>query len=299
MTSYFKYSNGEAFILDGSDYSGFFNVNGGNAYTGKLRTSDSDKLIPKKNFISKFFLSEMELDTTYGNISNPTPYYSNVFDIFNKQELDKILDKIDRNNLLIFKSLILKNPTVYRVEENDTHFYGLSSTDLDSRNDDQPNGKNVYTHIDPFSNDSEWGFMDSIKMGTFLVDTHENFKYICSTGTTNYVLSGNFSNLSPLTVVSKVELPHPEALHHIYNDDHHKLISFVYNDFIHVYDSSNYADCDKLLLVDVIDLVKTTHEQLAAMMNLLNSHIDLPHKYHQEEKDGQRSTNTTTGTTGS
>ena len=49
----------------------------------------------------------------------------------------------------------------------------------------------------------------------------------------------------------------------------------------------------------MIDLVKTTHEQLAAMMNLLNSHIDLPHKYHQEEKDGQRSTNTTTGTAGS
>lgn len=46
----------------------------------------------------------------------------------------------------------------------------------------------------------------------------------------------------------------------------------------------------------MIDLVKTTHEQLAAMMNLLNSHVDLPHKYHQEEKDGQRPTNTTTGT---
>ena len=35
MISYFKYTAGESFTLNGDDYSGFFTVVNGSAYTGK------------------------------------------------------------------------------------------------------------------------------------------------------------------------------------------------------------------------------------------------------------------------
>lgn len=258
MSSSFRYTGGEGFTLDNLDYAGFYNVVDGKAYTGKIKTNDSEELIPKNNFLSDLLLSGEDLDAGYGNITQPTSYFSNSFDVFNKQELDKILNIIDRNNLLIFKSLILRHPHFYQVADNNCHFYGLSSTDSDIRNDDLLHGKTIYTHIDPFSLDAQWKFVDDIRVGTFLVDSSDNFKYICSTGTVNYTLNGNFSNIKELEVGSVRAFPFTEHLHEIYNDEISNRISYVNNDFINIYDSTNYADCDELILVDQVELQKTS-----------------------------------------
>ena len=52
MISYFKYTAGEAFTLDGENYAGYFNVENKKAYTGKTRTASSQPLSAKNTFLA-------------------------------------------------------------------------------------------------------------------------------------------------------------------------------------------------------------------------------------------------------
>lgn len=257
MTLYSKHTNGEAYTLNGDDYIGFFHIEDGVVYSERYPNDERVELIPKNTFISQLYTNMGEMDTIYKNISSITPCYSNVFDLLNKQGLDTTFGAINHNNLICFKNLILANPTIYKFEENSGHFYSLSS------NSDVPSGKTERTHIIPFSDDEVWGFMDEITTGTFLVDSDNNFKYLCSTGTHNYVLSGSFSDNSPLAIVSEVNQhpwfgTTPDYTYNIHNDEENDRLLYVNNDNINIYDSSNYEECDNLILVDRIALNATT-----------------------------------------
>lgn len=262
MTIYSKHTSGEAYILNGSDYVGFFHLSGGVSYTNRYHTPDSVVLSPKSTFISRLFTDELETDATYSNISNLTPYYSNVFDILNKQGLDSALGTVDSNNLICFKNLILGHPTIYQYEENNGFFYGIKNPNIDS-----PTGKNERQDVMPFSYDTKWSFMDDIICGTFVINSEEKFKYICSTGTHNYVLSGDFNNKNTeLTIIYELDQhPYatytPEFTHHIHNDFINNKILYVNDSFINVYDSSNYDDCGNLILIDKIILNQCRTEE--------------------------------------
>lgn len=254
MKSYFKYTNGEAFTLNDVDYVGFFNVDDdGNVYTGKTTTSTSELLIPKSSFIADFYLNKMEFDNQYNAIEDIIPAYVNVLDILNKEEMDKIFNTINKNNLLVFKSLIINNPAIINFDDNKCHYYGLSSTPIDMRADDVMVGKNVISHIDPFRYSPEWGFLENIKHGCFLVKSDQTFKYLCTTGKDIIILKGSFDDKTYIEYTIE-NLEDSKEVLQIHYDEYENKIILIINDEILFYDASNFIECDNLILIDSIKL---------------------------------------------
>lgn len=259
MISYFKYTNGEAFTLSDMNYTGFFTVVDGNAYTGKKLDENSELLTPKENFITDFYLRKMEFDNQSGNIENIDPYFSNSFDVLNKTELDKIFDIINKNNLIVFKSLFIQNPQIMDFDENDCHFYGLSTSDASSIFDDFMNGKKVVVEIEEFSNSTEWSFLDNIKYGDFVVKSDESFKYLCSTGTDLILIKGSFTDTSVL-IYNIEKLNFTIDVYGIHYDDTANKLYVMIHDELLIYEGLNFIECDNLILIDSIKLkpVETT-----------------------------------------
>jgi hypothetical protein len=253
MNNYFKHTNGEAFFLNGQDYIGFFHVIDGNAFTGKINNSNSEKLISKNNFISNFYLKKLEFDNQFKFIENTSPFFSNTFDIINKNEITNIFEQINYNNLIIFKSLVLQNPEIVNFDSNDCRFYGLSSSPIDMRNDDIMFTKSVISHIDPYRYSPEWQFLEEIKYSTFFVKSDQTFKYLCSTGFDIYIVKGSMESNSILEYI-KIELNNNEELYNIDYDEIFNRILITVNDEIRAYKSENFIECDELVLIDIIKL---------------------------------------------
>lgn len=253
MTSYFKFTSGEAFTLNSVDYSGFFHVEEGVAYTERKKSETSEQLTPKNTFISDFYLDKMEFDNQFDSIAEVFDITANVFDILNKVEIEKLLSIINQNNLIVFKSLIVKNPQIINFTENDSHYYGLSSTPVDMRNDDLMLGKKNISHIDPFRYEIEWTFLEKIKYGALFIKSDQTFKYLCSTGFELYTLKGSFTDEGYIEY-SVQELEIPEEVYGIDYDEFENKITIVVLGDLKVYDAINYIECDTLVLVDSIKL---------------------------------------------
>lgn len=250
MISYFKYDRGNAFTLDGLPYIGFFHVEEGKAYTDKVDSVAMRQLSANDNFLSEFFLNEMEFDVTEGSNTPASPFVLNSFDIMNKANLDQAFDRVNANNLLVFKHLVVQNPVLFPTNRTNTHFYGLSSTDADIRNDDVPSGKTSYTHIDPFSFDADWHFLDSITTGDFIVDANDNFLYFCSDGTTQYTISGSFVNYNPIVLLGT----QASSVFYIKQDTIDNRIFMASLTAIEVYDLQNFLTCQTFNLLDSISI---------------------------------------------
>lgn len=251
MITYFKYTSGESFTLNGEDYTGFFNIQNGEAFSGKKLDTTSDKLSSKGNFMSEFYLNQMEFDNQYNNIEDITPYYPNAFDILNKNELDKMFGSINKNNLVVFKSLITSNPQIIDFDENSCHFYGLSSSNIDMRNDDIMNGKTTIMHIDRFDYSDEWNFLEKIKYGDFIVRSDQKFKYLCTTGTNLITINGSFDDKSLLTY-DITELDFGKEVYGIHYDEFSNNILIIINGELMIYEGLNFIECGNLILVDSV-----------------------------------------------
>jgi hypothetical protein len=250
--NYLKYTNGESFTLNSADYSGYFRVIDDVAFSGRVGGSE---LTPKNTFMSKLYLDRYDLDTTYKNIENLSNVYTNTLDILDKLGIDRILKTLDNNNKICYKTLVLSNPTVFKYEETNGFFYGLSASD---EYNDRIYPKRGVINIDTFSNSGYWSFLDNVSLGQHLVDSYENFKYICTDGFVTYTLSGNFNGNIPLTKISEFNnVPYYDKIHNIHYDIDDGTMYFVKNDYIEVYDASNYEICDNLILVDRISLIPT------------------------------------------
>lgn len=253
MISYFKYTSDSAFTLNGIDYAGFFNVEEGVAYTERKKSATSEILVPKNTFISDFYLNKMEFDNQFNSITEASDITANVFDVLNKVEMERLLSIINQNNLIVFKSLIVNNPQIINFTENDSHYYGLSSTIVDMRNDDLMLGKKNISHIDPFRYEIEWAFLEKIKYGALFVKSDQTFKYLCSTGFELYTLKGSFTDEGYIEY-SVQELEFSEEVYGIDYDEFENKITIVVNGDLKVYDAINYIECDTLILVDSIKL---------------------------------------------
>jgi len=253
MINYFKFSSGEAFTLNGSNYTGFFNVEDGVAYTERKKSSTSEQLVPKNTFISDFYLNKMEFDNQFSLITKTSDINANVFDVINKVEMERLLSIIDQNNLIVFKSLVVNNPQIINFTENESHYYGLSSTIVDMRNDDLMLGKKNISHIDPFRYEIEWAFLEKIKYGALFVKSDQTFKYLCSTGFELYTLKGSFTDEGYIEY-SVQELEISEEVYGIDYDEFEDKITIIVNGDLKVYDAINYIECDTLVLVDNIKL---------------------------------------------
>lgn len=256
MISYYKYTEGEAFTINGVDYVGFFNVIDGKAYTGKKKTISSGELSPKQTFISEIYLRKLEFDSNYDNNINLLTISQEKFDIFTKTNLEKVIDVINLNNLNIYKSLVLQNPNFLKLSNDNAFFYGLSSTFSDIRNDDYAdNGigaKNIYTQIDPFEFDGYWGFLDNITNGTFAVNDNDDFVYFCTDNINTYTVKGNFSN--PSVKLTFDASSTDDVTKSVIIDDIDLNIFQITEKYIILYEYEPYVKCGTLLKKDQIFL---------------------------------------------
>jgi len=259
MINYFKHTDGEAFTLNNEDYVGFFNIVDNIAYTGKSYTAESILLTPKSTFIADTYIKALEFDTTYNNIPTLTPYYSNTFDLLDAKGMSQYIDSINNNNLICFNSLVLGNPTVFNYEETNGRYYGLEST-LEDSPDSVPVKYDYNGNIEPFSVSQYWAFLDEIITGVLLVDVQETFKYICSNGVNDYILTGSFSENVPLTLsylkvnanfdTSSPDHATPNFTYSIHHDKEASKLLIVKLDAIEVYDITNFENCENLILID-------------------------------------------------
>ena len=247
MIYYFKYDNGNAFTLNGSDYSGYFHVLSGIAYSEKKPNNKSVKLTPKSTFLTELFLKETVFDGKFEDLTIFTP---NAFDIMDETNLGYLFDNINANNLKIYKTHVYLNPELIKYDYNNNHFYTLSSTQLDVREpDDIPTGKTTYTHSDPFSGNPTWAFLDTITNGFFVIGTDDSFVYYCMNDTTNYSIGGSFINNDPIEVLT--QSPKQNVLR--IDGDYEKNELYYYStDKISIYDFSKYSICGALTLKDAL-----------------------------------------------
>lgn len=270
MISYFKYDNGNAFSLDHRPYNGFFHVMDGKAYTGKTFTASSRELSSIGNFISEFYLNRLEFDVTTSDGIKASPFVMNSFDILNKTNIDHAFDQINSNNLLVFKHLVIQNTELFKINRTNTHFYGLSSTDADIRNDDVPSGKRSYTHIDPFSFDSDWFFLDSITSGDFVVDSNDNFLYFCTNGQKLYTLSGSFASTEPIALIGSKN----SDTFYIKQDTVDNKLFIVSLSGIDILDLQNFTRCQTYNVLDSItSITDPTYKHLVKIGKNLRSEV--------------------------
>jgi hypothetical protein len=264
--NYFKHTNGEAFTLNSSDYIGFFHIIDSQAFTGKRNESDSVLLTPKSNIITKLFTEKYEINTNYSLIDKIYPYYTNSFDVLDKNGLDKLGNAVDANNILCFKNLILSNPTVYKFQENNGFYYGLSSNN-ESNPSTIPAKFNYRGNCEKFSRSTDWEPLDKIISGVISVNHLEDFKYLCTNGETNYTFSGNFTNRTPLKleeVYKNIEYTagsrgyeYPDFVYHIYQDFSNNKIIYVKSSTIEIHDATSFNDCPTTTLIDILPLKKS------------------------------------------
>lgn len=261
MIYYFKYTNGESFTLNNVDYVGFFHIKDNVVYSGRTHDEFSEELTKKTTFISDFYSNEMEFDNQYDSITNLSDINSNVFDVLNAEELNRMLESVDDNNITIYKSLVRYNPEIINFDEGNCQYYGLSSTPRDIRADDSMFPKTTISHIDPFSYSPEWSFLDNIVCGAVLISSDESFKYLCSDGHALYIIKGSFKDKDILEYV-QIDTS-SKYIFQIHHDNIENKIIILKQDEILIYDSINFITCDELLLLDKLNIarVSTTTEK--------------------------------------
>lgn len=246
MKSYYKYTNGDAFTLNGGKYTGFFHYKDDIPYTGVDDYKQMQKLSPQHTFMYEFFSKRKNFNNIYTNVDTIKEYLTNVFDILNKEGLDSAFNQLESNNLTCFKSLITYNPNIYETKAGEVFCYGIYSPHT---------GMEIYDFalpLDEFRFYDDWKFLDDVIAGTFVVNVEEDFKYFCITTDTIYVLQGSFVKGTPLSVLSSQSTG--ETYLAIYQDPTNEELLILTKDSIKIYDLSNFYICDTLILKDSISL---------------------------------------------
>ena len=230
MITYFKYTTGESFTLNGKDYTGFFNVVENSAYTGKVRTDTSETLVPKNTMLVNCYLGKKEFDrtTTPVDISNvvnkPEISPRNVID---QTFLNKNLGILNNNNLNLYALNLIPdiNLTKFKTAHADSnsYFLGVSAGETDLKNNDTKLAKNNERplQIVPFSHTDKLGTginnLDDTVDSSLIVNGDQSFKYITTTSTGAQTLCGTFAANGSLKVIKEDEFPANSTLQYDQN----------------------------------------------------------------------------------
>ena len=265
MIEYFKYTNGDSFTLSGADYTGLFNVRDNKVYTGKSYTTTSRLLSSKNTFLAGCFENKFEFDRTVSPVNKNAlqqPFISprNVID---QNFIDNNLQILNTNNLKIFSQNIIANPDLFNfvnsVKDGDSHFLGLSSSKVDTRNDDTKLSKNnsFPIQIDPFS------FIDKVPGVEVLDETEDSiifvyddksYFYFTTTSTNSYTFSGSLVPGGSLIRIEEDVFEGAKTFSYDNNTDVLYTLDKSENPTLKLYDNSIIAPCRVLKLVDQITL---------------------------------------------
>ena len=206
MINYFKYTSGNAFTLSGVDYSGFVNIDDGKPFTGRVKNSLSKELSSKDNFLSRSILEKREFDNsaTASTTNKVKSLEYSPRNVLSNDFLKKNFNRLYENNISLFSLGQVYNSSAFdtsnfKDEISFGGFFGLSSTTIDSRNDDNTTLKDFTApyQIDPFKGADKGRFPDLFELDNTkkaYVETFENgFIYTAFTGTKTIAFSGSFT----------------------------------------------------------------------------------------------------------
>jgi hypothetical protein len=269
MINYFKYTSGNAFTLDGVDYSGFVNINNNKPFTGRVNNSFSVELSSKGNFLARSIIEKREFD------NSPTAFTTNKVksleysprNVLSNDFLKKNFNILYENNLSLFclgqvYNNSLLDTTSFKDNTALGGFFGLSSTTIDERNDDNKTSKNLDTpyQIDPFKGADKLRFPDLFELDntkTAYVETYDDgFVYTISTDSKTIAFSGCFTG-----EIEKIKNKFiQEGLANVKRLDADKANGLIYSptlesdglSYTNIYDRDIYRACTRLKLVDKI-----------------------------------------------
>ena len=253
MISYFKYTDGNAFTLDGEDYRGMINVVDNTAFTGSIKSSTSKILSSKQTFYSGFFLN------TQNYVDPPTTSISaeisavNVYprSILTINTLSDILNPLNTNNIKLFKAGMRYNPVYFNLSYRDQST--LPATYCLSSKSSTPITQRLPLHN---LNLSEVGNseLDTLltnqqNYGSLFIALSNSFKYYNN----NIVASGTVNKLSSIDIspgLNSADFTHNFLSYDRYNDVMYQTNGITYT--IYTYDF--YSPNNAMFLVDKIDL---------------------------------------------
>ena len=270
MINYFKYTSGNAFTLSGVDYDGFVNIDDNKPFTGRVKNSFSVELSSKGNFLSRSILDKREFD------NSPTAVTTNKVEkleysprnVLSNDFLKENFNILYNNNLSLYSLSQVYNNSIletsnFKDEQEFGGFFGLSSTTIDDRNDDNSTLKNLNIpyHIDPFKGVDESKFpglpvLDSATQA--YVETYEDgFLYtVTNADSETTAFSGCFNGQLEKINNSTIQ----NDLAKVKRLDVDKSNGIIYSPILesdgltytNMYDRDIYRACAKLKLVDRI-----------------------------------------------
>ena len=274
MINYFKYTSGNAFTLNGVDYSGFVNINDNKPYTGRIKNSFSVELSSKDNFLSRSLLEKREFD------NSPTALTTNKVNsleysprnVLSNDFLKKNFNILYKNNLSLFSLGQVYNNSYldtsnFKDEQIIGGFFGLSSTTIDDRNNDNKTLKalDIPYQIDPFEGADKERFPDLFELDNTnhsYIETYEDgFVYTISTNSKTIAFSGSFTGEIEKIRNSAIQ----DSLANVTRLDVDKANGLIYSptmesdglNYTNIYDRDIYRACTRLKLVDKIKTSKS------------------------------------------
>ena len=269
MINYFKYTAGSAFTLDGVDYSGFVNIDDKKPLTGRVKNSFSVELSSKGNFLARSIIEKREFD------NSPTAFTTNKVksleysprNVLSNDFLKKNFNILYENNLSLYSlgqvyNNSLLDTTSFKDDTVLGGFFGLSSTTIDDRDDDNKTFKNLDTtyQIDPFKGADKLRFPDLFELDDTkkaYVETYDDgFVYTASTSSKTIAFSGSFTGEIEKIKNKSVQ----DGLINVKRLDVDRANGLIYSpsleddglNYTNIYDRDIYRACTRLKLVDKI-----------------------------------------------
>ena len=305
MIEYFKHTNGSAFTLSGSDFTGVFNVINGEAWTGKSFSSTSVRLSSKDTFLANCFLAQIEFDRTASPLNEShllTKTEISPRNVIDQVFIDTNLGILNANNLNLYSLNIIANSSLLNFRDDysdgNAFFLGLSSGKHDLRNDDVSLPKhNLFPiQIDPFSFiDKVPGLdvLDDTVDSTLFVYEDDSYQYLISTSDSrSYSFSGTFTDGGSITRLNYESNIFGKNAKFTYDNNTDTLYSLIpmgediegtaAGFTLKLYDNSFVQPCNALKLVDQIEILDPVLDDVIQVGNELKGY-----RYMEEAGTGE------------
>lgn len=251
MINHHKYTDKEAFTLNGFDYTGFFTLSGKDAYSGRYITPESKVLSNKNTFSNRCYINGYELDNSDDNMKGVSEHFVKNFDVLNDERVNQLFDGINTNNLNIFSNLVITSPTIFNTKYCNLKFYtvdykdGVDVSVLSSYND--------FRVSKPFKETDNFSFLDDVITSNFIVNGSNNSLYYIVNDDGMYVLKGNFEGMGNLSAINLIPFePFYNNINELIIKEDDKKMVAIDNEYISIYDISTFGNCSEPILIDRI-----------------------------------------------
>lgn len=198
----FSYTDGNAFTLTGADFTGYFNVLSGVAFSGLTQTTS---LCAKNNFLADTYLGEFLFDRDLGEVPElPYKHQDIIFypnEYVTADNINLRLDRLNNNNVYLYtRGFILDTDSPTRVtgtigltgETSDLTLYnsfvGLSTFDFANNFSQNPYGLDRVVDVEALISEDEDSFIIFTPTSTELIAVSGKI----STSTCGIALSSKF-----------------------------------------------------------------------------------------------------------